>query len=235
MITVSLKKLSLQSGDRILDIGCGAGRHVCACSRNAGIRVWGVDQCHADLIKARENLNFEKAYGVSLGVWQLLSGDILHLPFPDNFFDLVICSEVLEHIIDDTAAMKEIIRVLKNNKNLVVSVPRNGPERICWALSNEYQNTPGGHVRIYRQNQLILRLESLGVKKWDSHHAHALHSILWWMKCLVGLSKDNHICVRYYHDFLVWDMIHKSRWVRLIENMLNPFIGKSLVLYFQKN
>jgi ubiquinone/menaquinone biosynthesis C-methylase UbiE len=234
MITVSLDKLSLQPGYRILDIGCGAGRHVCACARNSGIQVWGVDQCKADLMKAKENLLFEKAYGVSHGVWQLLSGDILHLPFSDNFFDLVICSEVLEHINDDTAAMKEIIRVLKNKKNLVVSVPRNGPERICWALSKEYQNTPGGHLRIYNQTQLIHRLESLGLKQWDSHHAHGLHAIFWWLKCFVGLSRDQHFCVKYYHDFLVWDMIHKSRWVRLIENILNPFIGKSLVLYFQK-
>jgi ubiquinone/menaquinone biosynthesis C-methylase UbiE len=234
MITVSLKKLALKPGSRVLDIGCGAGRHVCACSRISDVQVWGVDQCRADLIKAKENLNFEKAYGVTHGVSQLLSGDILHLPFPDNFFDLVICSEVLEHIIDDTSAMKEIIRVLKNKKNLVVSVPRFGPERICWALSTDYQNTPGGHVRIYKQAQLIQRLESLGVKKWSAHHAHALHAIFWWLKCLVGLSNDKHICVKYYHDFLVWDMVHKSRWIRLIENLLNPFIGKSIVLYFQK-
>ena len=234
MITVSFNKLSLKPGDRILDIGCGAGRHVCACTRYEGVQVWGVDQCQADLEKARDNLNFEKAYGVSHGAWQLLSGDILHLPFSDQFFDLVICSEVLEHIIDDTSAMREMIRVLKNKKNLVVSVPRNGPEHICWALSKEYQNTPGGHVRIYNQSQLIQRLENLGVQKWDMHHAHGLHSILWWLKCLVGLSRDEHICVKYYHDFLVWDMIHKSRWVRLIEKLLNPFIGKSLVLYFQK-
>jgi ubiquinone/menaquinone biosynthesis C-methylase UbiE len=235
MITVSFNKLSLKPGDRILDIGCGAGRHVCACTRYEGVQVWGVDQCQTDLIKARENLNFEKAYGVSHGYWQLLSGDILHLPFSDNFFDLVICSEVLEHINDDTSAMKEIIRVLKHKKNLVVSVPRNGPEHICWALSKEYSNTPGGHVRIYKRSQLIQRLENLGIKYWDKHHAHSLHSILWWLKCLVGLSRDNHIYVKCYHDFLIWDMIHKSRWVRLIENLLNPFIGKSLVLYFQKN
>jgi len=233
MITVSFNKLTFLPGDRVLDIGCGAGRHVCACARNPDIKVWGVDPCQADLLKARENIKFEQAYGVTRGVCQLLSGDILHLPFPNDFFDLVICSEVLEHIPNDTAAMKEIIRVLKKDKHLVVSVPRNAPERICWALSNEYRNTPGGHVRIYQQDQLIDRLEKLGVKKWDNHYAHALHSIYWWLKCLFGLEKDRHI-VKYYHDFLVWDMVKKSRWVRLLENILNPFVGKSFVIYFQK-
>jgi len=234
MITVSLKKISLKPGNRVLDIGCGTGRHVCACSRNKAVQVWGVDQCYADLIKARDNLKFEKAYGVSQGSWQLLSGNILDLPFPDNCFDLVICSEVLEHIYDDTTAMKEIIRVLKKGKNLVVSVPRSVPERICWALSKAYQNSPGGHVRIYQQNHLIQRLESLGVKKWDLHHAHALHSFYWWLKCLFGLDNDQQVCVKSYHDFLVWDMVHKSPWVRCIENILNPLAGKSLVIYFKK-
>ncbi|KPA12236.1 Methyltransferase type 11 [Candidatus Magnetomorum sp. HK-1] len=234
MITVSLKKLSLKPGDRILDIGCGAGRHVCACTRKKDVLVWGVDRCKSDLLKARENLNFEKSYGVSHGIWKLLSGDINHLPFPDDFFDVVICSEVLEHIHDDKIAMKEIIRVLKNNKHLVVSVPAYFPERICWALSKEYCNTPGGHIRIYRQNQIIKRLESFGVKKWDTHHAHALHSFYWWLKCLVGPDKDDNLWVRYYHTFLVWDMVHKSRWVRLIEILLNPIVGKSLVMYFKK-
>ncbi|MBF0449313.1 MAG: methyltransferase domain-containing protein [Candidatus Magnetomorum sp.] len=234
MITVSFQKIALHPGDRVLDIGCGAGRHVCACTRKKDVQVWGVDRCEKDLLKARENLNFERCYGVSHGIWQLLSGDIKHLPFPDEFFDLVICSEVLEHIHDDHIAMKEIIRVLKKNKHLVVSVPRYTPERICWALSEDYRSTPGGHIRIYRHYQIIQRLESLGVKKWGLHYAHALHSMYWWLKCWVGPNQDQNIWVKSYHDFLVWDMIHKSRWVRLFEKLLNPFVGKSLVIYFQK-
>ena len=234
MITVSFEKLSLQPGDRILDIGCGAGRHVCACARNKGVRVWGVDRCESDLSKAKENLHFEKCYGVSHGIWQLLSGDINHLPFPNEFFDLVICSEVLEHIPNDHCAMTEIIRVLKPNKHLVVSVPRFWPERICWMLSKQYCNTPGGHIRIYHQKQLTKHLETLGVKKWYHHYAHGLHSMYWWIKCFVGPEKEQNIWVKCYHDFLVWDMVHKSQWVRLIEKLLNPLMGKSLVIYCQK-
>lgn len=234
MITVAFNKLTLQPGDNILDIGCGAGRHVCACARHEGVKVWGVDRCESDLSKATENLHFEKSYGVSHGIWQLLIGDINDLPFPNNYFDLVICSEVLEHIPNDTSAMTEIIRVLKTNKQLVVSVPRFAPECICWALSKKYRNTPGGHLRIYRQKKIIDQLEALGVKKWYHHYAHSLHSMYWWLKCLVGPDQDQHICVKCYHDFLVWDMVHKSPWVRLIEKLLNPLMGKSLVIYFQK-
>ena len=69
---------------------------------------------------------------------------------------------MLEHIPDHNTAVKEIIRVLKPGKSLVVSVPRYLPERICWALSEAYHNEKGGHIRIYRKNELIGLLEAQG-------------------------------------------------------------------------
>ena len=63
-----------------------------------------------------------------------------------------MASEVLEHIPDDVTAMAEIARVLKPGGRVAVTVPRYGPERICWALSDEYHANEGGHIRIYRRD-----------------------------------------------------------------------------------
>ena len=87
------------------------------------------------------------------------------LPFPDASFDRVIASEVLEHIPDDEAAMAELARVLRPGGSMAVTVPRCGPEFVNWALSDEYHDVPGGHVRIYRRSQLVGRLERTGLDR----------------------------------------------------------------------
>jgi SAM-dependent methyltransferase len=81
-------------------------------------------------------------------------GDAGRLPYADDSFDVVICSEVLEHLPDVDAALSEIARITKPGGKFACSVPRYWPEAICWALSEGYQNTPGGHVRIFKTGQL---------------------------------------------------------------------------------
>ena len=94
--------------------------------------------------------------------WRV-QGDALHLPFADGAFDRVIASEVLEHIPDDVAAMAELARVLRPGGTMAVTVPRCGPELVNWALSDEYHDEPGGHVRIYRRSPLSARLQRAGL------------------------------------------------------------------------
>jgi SAM-dependent methyltransferase len=156
------------------------------------------------------------------------------LPFADQAFDLVICSEVLEHIPEEKKAIHEIIRVLKPGELLVVSVPRFFPEKVCWALSKSYRNEPGGHIRVYKKQQLIQRLEDAGLTCIDTHYAHALHSPYWWLKCIVGLHNEQSWLVRTYHTFLVWDIAKRPWLTRILEKLLNPFVAKSCVLYLQK-
>lgn len=235
MNTVDFKKCDIKTGYRILDIGCGSGRHTAAAYRFKDVVAIGADRSHAELAEAKERLKFHDQLGENGGgQWGLTMADALALPFEDHFFDLVICCEVLEHIADDQSAAREIIRVLKPGHHLVVSVPRFWPERVCWALSSQYHNSDNGHIRIYRQKKLIALLENRGVQAWARHYAHSLHSPYWWLKCLVGLKRDDSILVNLYQRFLNWDII-KHRWVtRLLDNLLNPLLGKSLVVYFIK-
>jgi SAM-dependent methyltransferase len=161
-------------------------------------------------------------------------GDAYHLPFPDGAFDVVIASEILEHIPDDRAAMAEAMRVLRPGGRLVVTVPRYWPERVCWALSDAYHQVEGGHVRIYRRRQLSARLRSAGAIERGSHHAHALHSPYWWLKCAFGTDNEQALPVRLWHKMLVHDIMRGPWWTRRTERLLNPVLGKSLVLYLEK-
>src|SRR6202044_2427205 len=163
-----------------------------------------------------------------------VQGDALALPFDDGTFDRVIASEGLEHIPDDTAAMRELARVLRPGGAMAVTVPRCVPEAINWALSDEYHDTPGGHVRIYRRATLARRLSSAGLRPTGSHHAHGLHSPYWWLRCIVGPANDSNPAVEAYHKILVWDIVKAPFVTRAADRVLSPLIGKSFVLYLTK-
>ena len=141
---------------------------------------------------------------------------------------------MLEHIPDDAAAFAEIARVLRPGGRVAVTVPRYGPERICWALSDDYHANEGGHIRIYRANELRDKVLAHGLRLTHTHHAHALHSPFWWLKCAVGIEKSDHRAVAAYHKMLVWDMVSQPWVTRTAESLLNPLIGKSVALYFRK-
>lgn len=235
MITVDFQRLTIGSGSTILDIGCGSGRHTAAAyDLNKGLVV-GADTNHGDLEQAKSKMNWHEAFQRhEKSQWSLTSADITNLPLKDQSIDLVICSEVLEHIPDHGRAIAECIRVLKPGKHLVVSVPRRWPEAICWLLSHQYRNTKGGHIRIYHARKLIDRIQSQSMMHWATHYAHSLHAPFWWLKCLLGPQRNNILPVALYHRFLTWDLMERPRLTKWLEKWLNPVLGKSVVLYFRK-
>ena len=236
MLTANYDILGLTSGDKILDLGCGFGRHAFeAARRGANVvaldagreEVEGVAATFAAMVQAGE-LTTPNLHTASV------QGDALALPFPDGAFDRVICSEVLEHIPNDVGAMRELARVLRPGGTMAITVPRFGPELINWALSDAYHNVPGGHIRIFRKSQLEKRLTSVGMQVTGHHYAHGLHSPYWWLKCLVGTKNNKNWFVRQYHKLLVWDIMKGPRTTRYMEKVLAPIMGKSIILYLVK-
>jgi SAM-dependent methyltransferase len=238
VLTVDFDRLELRPGDRVIDMGCGAGRHAFEMYRR-GADVIAFDQdadelsAVSDLFAAMREAG-ELPDGAEADVKQ---GDALSLPFPDGDFDRVVASEVLEHIPDDVAAVAELARVLRPGGTMAVTVPRWLPEKLCWMLSDAYHEVEGGHVRIYTDKELVGKLESVGLVYDGKSYAHGLHAPYWWLKCAVGVDNDKHPLVRAYHQVLVWDIMRTRGWSTLTrgaERVLDPLIGKSLVLYLHK-
>ncbi|MEI7622071.1 MAG: class I SAM-dependent methyltransferase [Actinomycetes bacterium] len=237
MLTADYDRLGLRPGDRLLDLGCGFGRHAFEALRR-GARVVACDMAVPELEQVVATAFAMKEAGEIAPTISCTSvnGDGTMLPFADASFDRIIASEVMEHVPDDGAALSEFLRVLRPGGTIAITVPAEFPERICWKLSDEYYapKSVGGHVRIYAESDLRQKITAAGLIPGVSHRAHALHSPYWWLRCAVGPRNDANPAVKVYTKFLEWDIMSAPAITRLTEKALNPVLGKSLVVYATK-
>ena len=235
MLTVDFDRLGIGPSSKVIDVGCGAGRHAFeAYRRGADIIAFDRDEAELQSVDTILRAMAESGEAPAAASAEVVVGDALNLPYPDETFDCVIASEILEHVTQDDAAIAELIRVLKVGGTLAVSVPRWLPEQVCWLLSDEYHANLGGHIRIYRASELRDKISGSGLELTHSHHAHALHAPFWWLKCAVGVENTEHPAVTAYHKLLVWDLMRRPKLTRIAESVLNPVVGKSVAMYFTK-
>jgi ubiquinone/menaquinone biosynthesis C-methylase UbiE len=232
MVTVDFPELKLKPHSIVLDAGCGTGRHMREMIQMPDLKIIGIDKNDHELREAYASL--QEIPDANIDNCLIMKADIRKLPFAAASFDCVICSEVLEHIPEHNEALKELVRVLKPQGVIVISVPRYYPEKICWLISPVYHNAEGGHIRIYQKKKFRKMLASHGIKCWKINYKHALHAPYWWLKCLVGIKNEGHWLVRYYKKYLEWDILQKPFFTRMLEEILNPVLGKSIVFYLRK-
>ncbi len=103
-------------GKRIIDIGCGDGRTVMSLAKQ-GNSVVGIDISYTRLLRAKKKAR--KHADKTLFVQSYAE----FLPIKQGAFDGVICTEVLEHVMDDDALLRELAHVLKSNAWVLMSVP----------------------------------------------------------------------------------------------------------------
>lgn len=126
---------------KLLDCGCGEGHLLQELSGEK----YGVDSSRSALRKAGErNPDAE-----------ILHGYLEHLPFDDNYFDVVICSEVLEHIKDFPKAVSEIIRVTKKAGIMIITVPNERNWTLCRATMLRFPAKLKEHVNSLNPSQII--------------------------------------------------------------------------------
>lgn len=237
MLTADYDRLGLCAGDRLLDLGCGFGRHAFEALRR-GARVVACDMAYPELQQVLATADaMKEAAEIAPGLsCTSVQGDGTRLPFADGTFDRIIASEVMEHVPDDLAALDELTRVLRPGGTIAVTVPAWLPEKICWAITDTYHApfVEGGHVRIYTEGELRRKMLGAGLDPGAAHLAHALHSPYWWLRCAVGPTNDDNVLVKAYTKLLEWDIMSRPAATRLTEKALNPLLGKSLVVYATK-
>jgi ubiquinone/menaquinone biosynthesis C-methylase UbiE len=105
------KLINVSPQDCVLEIGCGAGNIL---EKAPMGKLFGIDISSFILNKSRKKLN-EKFF--------LFQADAQTLPFKDLSFPRIICSEVLEHLLDPLASLNEMSRILKTQGITIISVP----------------------------------------------------------------------------------------------------------------
>lgn len=230
LLTVDLERLRVRSGERLLDAGCGEGRH-CFGALERGAHVVGLDLDRRSLQAARGAL---RARGDALGrLAAVVQGDAFHLPFADASFDKVICSEVMEHVHDYTGAARELARVIRPGGLAAITIPTATSEHLYLRVGDDYFESPGGHIRIFRPRQLAQGLARAGFATTGVGFAHALHTPYWVLRSVAGLPRaDQSALVRGYRLFLI--RATASRAMAWLENALNYFCPKSVILYAER-
>ncbi len=230
MLTVDFDRLGVGANDLVLDAGCGEGRHSFECFAR-GARVYSLDMDMESVRKARYTLAYmlRSKQAPEDGGYLTHIGDTLNLPFRNETFDHVICSEVMEHVDDDYRACGELTRVLKTGGTIAITIPTTISECIYGAITYEYFTSPGGHVRIYFPKKISQIMRENGLDIYDIGFKHSFHTLYWMIRCVVGLHLDAHPFTRMYHTFLTYAM--KSKLLGRIEDFFDYFFPKSLVLY----
>ena len=237
MLTVDYARLGVRSGDRLLDLGCGFGRHAYQAAR-LGAEVVAFD---AGADEVRNVLDTFGAMAVD-GELDLdtarvgsVQGDALALPFADGSFDRVIASEVLEHIPDDEQAMAELARVLRpGGIDGRDRAPLRSRVRQLGALRRVPQRSrrPRPHLPAEPADRPPASAPGCGPPAATTPTACTPPtggSAAWWDR-----PTTDHPAVSTYHRLLVWDIEKAPKVTRYADRVLNPLVGKSLVVYLDK-
>jgi SAM-dependent methyltransferase len=143
---------SLRAGERALDLGCGEGGFT-AVMAERGAKTVGVEVAQAAIDRAAR-----RHPGLDL---RLVPFDG-PLPLEDSSFDLVWCSEVIEHVADTAAWLSEVRRVLAPRGRLLITTPSHGRLRVALGGVDRFSEPLGDHLHLYTRGSLTALLREFG-------------------------------------------------------------------------
>lgn len=201
---------------QILDIGCGTGATMDHLKQFGEVQ--GIDLAMIPLSFSRRR-----------GHQRTMCASATELPFADNTFDLITALDVIEHLDDDVAGLKEIRRTLKNGAPAVIYVPA---FMALWGPNDDQS----GHKRRYRLPELQAAAEKAGLKvERISYSNFAMFLPIWLGRKVLNLlgrteASENKINHRLINKLMAWMFASEANWLR---RHLLPF-GVSVVCVVRK-
>jgi len=143
LLKTLLSFLKIRRDSTVIDVGCGVGSNL-TLLKSMGFKVIGIDS-------EIYSLSFAKKLS---GVF-LINGNLLRLPIKSNSIDLIVATDILEHLNEDTIGIKEIHRTLAREGMVVLTVPA---FEFLWGT----QDVVGMHKRRYSKKEFLRKLEHEG-------------------------------------------------------------------------
>jgi SAM-dependent methyltransferase len=214
-----IAELELPSGATILDIGTSTGTNLRLLRDMGFTNVQGLD-LHEDAI----HWCAEKGLGV------VRKGDVCNIPFPDGSIDLVLATDIIEHVDDDELALREIRRVLTRNGRALVTVPA---FESLWGLQDDVSQ----HKRRYRKAELKAKLERSELNALECFYFnYILFGPIWFARQLlkifrIRLKSENQINLGFMNKILGAIFLFDIATSRVV----SPCFGVSILALLNKS
>jgi SAM-dependent methyltransferase len=225
---LNLSALGAVRGARVVDVGCGDGR-LAELLVDAGLHVTGVEPAAYLRERFRERvLAVDPASSIVDGLAD-------KLPFEDGEVEHIVTTEVLEHVPDPAAALRELRRVLAPGGTLCVAVPTSYTELVFWRLHPQYAAN-ATHERIFTKPELRRMIECAGfsIERWEGRNF--LPAVSWVFHALLR-SRSDHTGAIEEHRFVdlglaaIWRLLGATRLLPFVEAVGNRVWAKSWYVY----
>lgn len=140
--------LKIRATDTVIDVGCGEGGIIAFCAQQ-GSEVIFVDMDEGKLAATEARVKQSPAHA-----YRAIASDCDPIPLPDGSGDVVICTEVLEHVSDPRKFLSELIRVTRPGGQLLVSVPDSRSELLIGVTAPDNYFEAPNHVRVFAADEL---------------------------------------------------------------------------------
>lgn len=218
LVTEYIKKYSPGSNHTVLDAGCGTGALL------SDLKIFTANLYGADL--SNESIMFTQKRGIE----RIKRVDFeKNLPFRNNFFDVITCLDVLEHVENDRGLLAEFERILKPGGCLYLTVPA---YQFLWTYWDEVL----GHKRRYRRSGLLKLFKSLNFSvKFETYfYSFLLPAVIpfRYLKTIVNNNSSDFISFPSLLNKIMLLVCAVERWI--IRFVKIPF-GLSIFVVVQKN
>lgn len=222
----------VNAANTVVDVGCGDGAFIHFCARQ-GAEVYFVDRDPVSLAATEAKISQSPArdhHG--------LLSECDPIPLPDGTGDLVICTEVLEHVPDPVKMLHELIRVAKPGAQLLITVPDARSETFVGATAPpQYFQVPN-HIRIFTAQDFHDLIVNAGLVIESQQFIGCFWAMYWpltWMTCEAGegLPIENPHPIT-QHWIGLWHEVQKHPQGHKIRDALNSLLPKSQCIIARK-
>src|SRR5258708_4918049 len=204
----------LKSEKNVLDIGCGAGT-LSMYMAAKGNKVLGIDISEKAVHAAQKSAEVLDLKNISFKAVEFPN------EVPTDTYDFILCSEVIEHLENDTLALKKIYQLLKPEGIAIITTPSKNAPMFRLGLANEFDKRVG-HLRRYTLEEVVLQCKNAGFTILETNKAEGILRNFLFLNPIAGKF------IRFIKCFLV-DV------VTYLDNATVPLFGESdLVIVLEK-